>query len=79
MPQYAEAIAARIGKPVRYAQEPWDAVRKQSEDSYRMFRFFAGDGYQADITALRRLYPGLRTFDDWLAEGSMDRFAAPAG
>ena len=73
--QYAEAIAARIGVPVHYEQMPWDALKGQNEDLYRMYRFFEDEGYQADIEALRRLYPGLHDFDSWLAEGSMDRFA----
>jgi hypothetical protein len=28
--------------------------------------WFNASGYQADIPALRRLYPGLRTLESWL-------------
>jgi hypothetical protein len=28
-------------------------------------------GYQADIAALRTEYPGLHTFEQWLAEGDL--------
>ena len=75
VPQYAEAVAARIGKPVQYVQVPWEAIQGQNEDLYRMFRFFEDRGYDADIAALRAEYPGLHDFDAWLAEGKMDGFA----
>ena len=71
LPVYAEAIAADIGVRVEYVQIPWDASREQSEDLYRMFDFFEREGYAADISALRDQYPGLRTFDGWLAEGGL--------
>jgi uncharacterized protein YbjT (DUF2867 family) len=75
LPHYADAIAARIGVPVRYEQMPWEALKDRNEDLYRMYLFFEDVGYQADIEALRSLYPGLHDFDGWLAQGSMDRFA----
>jgi uncharacterized protein YbjT (DUF2867 family) len=71
LPAYAEAIAADIGARVDYVQVPWEALREQSEDLYRMFDFFAREGYAADIAVLREQYPGLRTFDGWLAEGGL--------
>jgi hypothetical protein len=33
-----------------------------------MFQFFNGQGYDADIPALRKIYPDLRTFERWLRE-----------
>lgn len=71
LPAYADAIAADIGARVDYVQVPWEALREQSEDLYRMFDFFAREGYAADITVLREQYPGLRTFDGWLAKGGL--------
>ena len=76
LPAYAEAIAADIGARVDYVQVPWEALREQSEDLYRMFGFFEREGYAADIAALREQYQGLHTFDGWLAEGGLSRLRA---
>jgi hypothetical protein len=37
-----------------------------------MFRFFSGEGYAADITALREIYPGLHTLERWLRENGWE-------
>jgi uncharacterized protein YbjT (DUF2867 family) len=71
LPQYAAAIAADIGAPVRYVQAPWEAIKSRSEDLYRMFDFFRREGYSADIAALRAQYPALHTFAAWLREGGL--------
>jgi uncharacterized protein YbjT (DUF2867 family) len=76
LPAYAEAIAADIGARVDYVQVPWESLREQSEDLFRMFDFFAREGYAADIAALRKQYRGLHTFDGWLAEGGLSRLRA---
>ena len=73
LPAYAEAIAADIGARVDYVQVPWEGLREQSEDLYLMFDFFEREGYAADIAALREQYPGLRTFDGWLAGGGLSK------
>jgi len=31
-----------------------------------MFQFFNGQGYDADISALRKIYPPLMTLEQWL-------------
>jgi uncharacterized protein YbjT (DUF2867 family) len=71
LPHYAEAIARNIGAPVEYLQVPWEAMREQSEDLYRMYDFFEREGYAADIDGLRRYYPGLQSFHQWLSEGGL--------
>ena len=78
LPEYAQAIAADVGAPVEYVQAPWETIRAQSEDIYRMYDFFEREGYAADIGALRAEYPALRTFDGWLGEGGLARFRKPA-
>jgi len=71
LPEYAAAISAARGVGIEYVQAPWEALREQSEDLYRMFDFFEREGYAADIAALRAEYPGLKSFDDWLEEGGL--------
>jgi uncharacterized protein YbjT (DUF2867 family) len=78
LPEYAAAISAARGVDVDYVQIPWEALREQSEDLYRMYDFFEREGYQADIGALRARYPGLHTFDGWLHEGGLSALRRPA-
>jgi len=75
---YAAAISRDLGTPVGYFQVPWEAIREQNEDIYLMYRFFEREGYRADIAALRAAYPGLRTFEQWLAEGGLARLRKTA-
>ena len=75
---YAAAIGRDLGAPVGYFQVPWEALKAQSEDIYLMYRFFEREGYQADIAALRAEYPGLHTFEQWLAEGGLARLRKTA-
>ena len=69
--EYAAAIGRDIGVPVGYFQVSWETSKEQNEDIYLMYRFFEREGYQADIAALRAEYPGLRDFEQWLAEGGL--------
>jgi uncharacterized protein YbjT (DUF2867 family) len=75
---YAAAIGRDLGAPVGYFEVPWEAVREQSEDIYLMYRYFEREGYKADIAALRAEYPGLHTFEQWLAEGGLARLRKAA-
>ncbi|HEY5167830.1 MAG TPA: NmrA/HSCARG family protein [Thermoleophilia bacterium] len=71
LPEYAAAISAARGVAVEYVRAPWEGLREQNEDLYRMYDFFEREGYAADIAALRAEYPRLKTFDDWLGEGGL--------
>jgi uncharacterized protein YbjT (DUF2867 family) len=71
LPGYARAMTRDLGAPVEYLRVPWEAVREQNEDLYRMYDFFEREGYQADTRALRAEYPALHTFDQWIAEGGL--------
>jgi hypothetical protein len=47
-----------------------------------MFQFFNGQGYDADISALRKVYPPLKTFEQWLRATGWENAAPmpmPAG
>jgi uncharacterized protein YbjT (DUF2867 family) len=78
MPQYAEAISRVTGVRVVYQQLPWEAVRAQNEDLAKTFDWFERAGYEADIARLRELHPGLKTFEQWLAEGKLDHLGKAA-
>ncbi|MEV7844635.1 NmrA/HSCARG family protein [Streptomyces cyaneofuscatus] len=58
-PQVAEVYERITGTPSRLEPTPLEE---------RMFEWFAEEGYQADIPALRELHPGLLTFEQFLAQ-----------
>jgi uncharacterized protein YbjT (DUF2867 family) len=66
MPQVAERWSRVTGEPVRYVQVPLDQIRSRNPENARMVEWMNESGYRADIPALRRLYPGLHTFEAWL-------------
>ena len=64
------AISAATGIPIRYEQLTEDeaaAIGPAVAETIRRWR--SGDRWHADIETLRVIHPGLRTLDDWLAEG----------
>jgi uncharacterized protein YbjT (DUF2867 family) len=68
----AAALSEAIGSPIRYVEEPLDALRGRNEERARIFEHLDRVGYRADPAALRRQYPhiGWRTTRAWA--GSVD-------
>ncbi|MQY18487.1 NmrA family NAD(P)-binding protein [Nocardia macrotermitis] len=65
----AATITEVTGIPVRYEEIPEsEAATRGPQVANAWQRARAGDTWRADIPALREIHPGLRTFDDWLAE-----------
>jgi hypothetical protein len=54
-----------IGRPVTLAA-PAGGGWASPEEGAAMFNFFNGEGYDADIAALRKLHPGLLTLEQYL-------------
>lgn len=63
--QLAAALRQSTGARVPYLPLPRALLRLMGPQA-KMFDWFREAGYQADIPALRRLHPGLLTFDAWL-------------
>jgi len=68
MPQIAETWSKVSGKPIRFVEMPLEQLRQFNAESAIMFEWFTNAGYQADIPALRELYPPLKTFETWLQQ-----------
>jgi uncharacterized protein YbjT (DUF2867 family) len=69
--QAAEVFSRVLGKSVKFRRLPMPIVRLfLGKELYRMFRWFNEAGFQADIAALRRSYPGVRlhTLEEWLRD-----------
>ncbi|GHB80544.1 hypothetical protein GCM10010377_82900 [Streptomyces viridiviolaceus] len=63
--QMADALGAALGREVRHARVPLEAVT--NPDMHAMWAFFNGPGYQVDIPALHRDHPeiGWSRYADW--------------
>lgn len=75
MPQVAETFARVIGRPVRFVEQPLEALRRASPERALMFQWFNDAGYRVDLAALRALHPDLLTFERWLRATGWDRAA----
>lgn len=62
--QMAATLGRVIGRPVLLA--PARNAGQADEENARMVAWFNDQGYQADIPVLRKLYPGLQTFEQYL-------------
>ena len=67
-PQIAATLAQVIGRPVQLAQPALPEGATPDPEMAAMIQFFNSKGYDADIAALRAIYPGLHTFEEWLRE-----------
>jgi uncharacterized protein YbjT (DUF2867 family) len=66
--QIAATLGKVIGRPVRLVQPSLPEGAQPTPEQLAMFQFFNGQGYDADIPRLRKIHPGLRTFEHWLRE-----------
>ncbi len=66
--EIAATFTQVIGRPVRLAAPSMPEGVTPTSEQVAMFQFFSGKGYDAGIAALRKTYPGLRTFEQWLRE-----------
>ena len=66
--QIAATFSKVIGRPVTLAAPQMPAGASPTPEMMAMFRFFSGPAYDADIAALRKVYPALKTLEQWLRE-----------
>jgi len=67
-PQMAKTLGKVIGRPVSVQQPRLPEGQEPTTEQIAMLKFFNGEGYDADIAGLRKVYPGLRTFESYLNE-----------
>ena len=70
--QIADTFAKVIGRPVKLAKLTPGSGRRSDEEMKAMFVFFNGEAYDADIPALRKLHPGLLTFEQYLRKNGWE-------
>lgn len=70
--EIADTFAKVIGKPVKLVVPTGGNGRRSDEEMTAMFNFFNGKAYEADIPALRKLHPGLLTFEQYLRQNGWE-------
>ncbi len=70
--QIAETFARVIGRPVKLVPPQPGQSWMTEEESKAIFNFFNGEGYNADIPALRKMHPGLLTLEQWLRKNGWE-------
>lgn len=78
LPEAALLLSKQLGEPVTYVQIPFETVRSQNEDFYRMYDWFEREGYTPDFAHLRELHPGLIDFRTWAGRGAVSALAKAA-
>jgi len=69
-PKVAEMFSKVIGRPVTLTPPAGDWT--SPEESAAMSSFFNGEGYDADIAALRKLHPGLLNLEQYLRKNGWE-------
>ena len=67
-PRMAGILGRVLERDIVYQQTPIEQIRAFSEDYALMVEWFNAKGYEADISALRKLHPALLTFEKWAKE-----------
>ena len=71
-PQTAEVFSKVIGRPVQLVAPTGGEGWASEEEMKAMFNFFNGEGYDADIVALRKIHPGLLTLEQYLRKNGWE-------
>jgi uncharacterized protein YbjT (DUF2867 family) len=71
-PQIADTMAKVIGRPVRLQARPRPEGTSPEPEQIAMFQFFNSQGYDADIPALRKIYPSLLTLERFLRKNGWE-------
>lgn len=64
--QIAATLGKVIGRPVQLVVPPMAEGQAPNPEQMAMLQFFNGEGYTADIAAVRKIYPPLQDFETWL-------------
>ncbi|WP_190818704.1 NmrA/HSCARG family protein [Saccharopolyspora pogona] len=67
-PEIAAALSRATGRELRHVELPLEPLREQNPVLYRAYSAINELDLSVDIPALRRVHPGLMTFETWLAK-----------
>ncbi len=64
--EQVEILTRVIGRPIQLVQPPMPEGFTPDEEQLASQRFFNGEAYTVDIDAVRRIHPGLQSFEQYL-------------
>ena len=70
--QIADTFTKVIGRPIKLTMPSAGGGWGSAEEMTAMFNFFNGEAYDADIAALRKIHPGLLTFEQYLRKNGWE-------
>ncbi len=70
--EQAETFSKVIGRPVKLEPARTTDGYEPDEEQIAAIRFFDGESYTADIAAVRKMYPGLRTLEQYLRQSGWE-------
>ena len=70
--EQAEALTKVIGRPVKVEPQQLPEGGAVDEEQLAAARFFNGEGYSADIAAVRKIHPGLHTLEHHLRKAGWE-------
>ena len=70
IPEVAAAYTKIKAKEYTFNELPMDAMRSYNEELANMFQWFMDKGYEADIPELKKMYPELTSFENWLTKNN---------
>ena len=70
--EQAEALTKVIGRPVKLEPQQQPEGGAVDEEQLSGARFFNGEGYSADIAAVRKIHPGLQTLEQYLRKAGWE-------
>lgn len=70
--EQAETFSKVIGRPVKLEPARTTDGYEPDEEQIAAIRFFDGEAYTADIAAVRKMHPGLRTLEQYLRQSGWE-------
>ncbi|UUZ84278.1 NmrA/HSCARG family protein [Paenibacillus sp. P26] len=72
--EIAASIRRATGKEIAYVEIPMETIRQVSPSAAKTFEVLNNEEYVVDIPELRRQYPALMSFNDWLEKTGRSQF-----
>jgi uncharacterized protein YbjT (DUF2867 family) len=70
--EQAETFSKVIGRPVKLEPARTTDGYEPDEEQIAAIRFFDGEAYTADIAAVKKMHPGLRTLEQYLRQSGWE-------
>jgi uncharacterized protein YbjT (DUF2867 family) len=72
-PEIASALSAAAGRPIPHTQVPLEVLWEQVPEAAKVFTWANERYFDTDLGPLRKAYPGLMDFSDWLSRTGQAR------